>query len=137
MGKPFKFIVVTFFASTLLASCAVTTRMTEGTSETFVNTSEASTKFTSSTSPRGDSEDSADATQYIRINMARLRAEMAVGQGEHLTNLAILMDIENTKKPAFYSMTKEKFGELFSSSNVSAEELLGKLYIEISKLPVS
>jgi hypothetical protein len=138
MGIKIKFFVVAVSTLTLLASCAVTTKMTEGSSETFANTTEASSKFTSSTFPRGDDdEDSANATEYIRINMARLRANMAVGQGEYLSNLAVLLDIHESKRPAFFQMTKTKFDVLFSSPKTPAEELLGKLYIEISHMPVT
>ena len=136
MDRSFKFFVIAVPALILLASCAVTTESTEGTSETFLNTSEVSTDFSSSTFPRGDG-DSANAIKYIHFNMARLRADMAVGQGEYLSSLAVVMDINETKKPAFYHMTKAKFHQLFASPNTSAEELLGKLTLEISHMTVS
>ena len=137
MGIKIKIFVVAISTLTLLASCGVTTKMTEGTSETIANTSEASSKFTSSTFPRGDDDDSENATEYIRINMARLRADMAVGQGEYLSNLAVLLDIHESKRPAFFQMTKTKFDVLFSSPKTPTEELLGKLYMEISHMPVT
>ena len=137
MSIKFKYFVLAVSALTLLASCAVTTRMTEGTTETFGNTTEASSTLTFSTSLRSDDDNSAEVKQFMRINMARLRADMAVGKGEYLVNLAVLLDIEETKKTAFYQMTKDQFKLLFASPDTSAEELLAKLNKEVTRLSVS
>ena len=75
----------------ILTSCAFTNTMTE----TIENTSDASTDFTSSTSPRADHRASsrARAVAFADANFARLRAEMAVGNGEHLASLGFLLGV--------------------------------------------
>lgn len=138
MEKLIKRYVVIISALSILASCAVTTRSTEGTSETFINTSEASSKFTSSTSPRSRSDSSPKVDpvlEYMRNNMARIQADMAVGYGEYLVTLAVLMKIPDAQKQPFYRMTKDKFYVLFPDSNTSAEQLRNSLYTELSHLP--
>jgi len=58
-----------------------------------------------------------------------------VGGGEHLTSLATLMGISDSRKPEFFSLTKDKFSTLFSSDQVTPEELLAMLDSEISADP--
>jgi hypothetical protein len=118
------------FFLTQLTSCAVTTRATEGSSDTFVNTTEASSKFTSSTFPRSKNEGKAEAVlKYARANFSRIRADIAVGQGEHLASLAVLLEIKDANKDAFFALTKQQFTTLFSSSNTTAENFIKELNI--------
>lgn len=129
-------IVITLIASSMiLSSCAVTTRATEGSSETFGNTSEASSKFSSSTFPNSDDEAKLEeVTKFARTNLERLRADMAVGHGEYLTALAILLEISKSRQEAFYTMTKTRYRHLFNSPETTAEELLVRLKQELVNL---
>ena len=52
---------------------------------------------------------------------------MAVGGGENLETLAVLMDVEEADRPAFYALTKQNFAALFPSNDVTAGDLLTNL----------
>ncbi len=124
-----------------VSSCAVTTKPTEGTSETFQNTSEASTDLTSSTSPRSSSgksesdESKKQALEFTKVNFERVRTDMAVGGGEHLTSLATLLGVSDSCKAEFFSLTKNRFSTLFISDQIAPEELLAELDSELSANP--
>jgi len=122
----------------LVYACATTTAPTESSSKTFHNTTDASTKFTSSTSPGGGSSDSAQNEQalaFSRVNLERLKTDMALGGGEHLTSLATLLDIPAHHQQEFFAMTKANFNLLFVSENTTAEELLARLDNELDANP--
>ena len=122
-GLNFNTVVLLGLAG-LLSSCA----LTESTTETIGNTTNASIKFTSSTSP-GQSSSALDPKVYAftAVNFDRLREDMARGGGEYLTSLASLIGIPESQHPAFFALTKERFPTLFSSEQTTPEELLGKL----------
>ena len=122
----------------MVYACATTTDTTESSSKTFHNTTEASSKFTSSTSPGGGSSDSAKNEQalvFSKVNLERIKTDMALGGGEHLTSLATLLDIPAHNQPEFFAMTKANFNTLFVSENTTAEELLARLDSELSANP--
>jgi hypothetical protein len=122
----------------LVSSCAVTTRSTEGSSETFQNTSEASTEFTSSTSPR-DEEEKSEALKVKRFaaaNLDRLKEDMARGNGEHLTVFAHLLGIKETHQSEFFTVTKQNYPVLFGSEPTTSEDLLTRLDTELNANPV-
>lgn len=116
----------------MLASCAIT----ESTTETMANTVEASTDFTSSTSPR-DSSSAADQKIYAftTVNFDRIREDMARGEGEYLASLASLLGVPETEQPAFFAMAKEKFPVLFRSEQTTPEEMLANLQSELAAHP--
>jgi hypothetical protein len=60
---------------------------------------------------------------------------MALGGGEHLTSLAVLMDIPEAQQASFFMLTKEKFSILYSSANTTPEEMLTKLDEELATHP--
>ncbi len=119
---------VMLFAISLLSSCAVTTESTEASSETFGNTSDASTELTSSTSER-DKEDkqAARLLRYVRANFDRIRSDIAVGEGEHLATLAVLLDIDESKTHQFFQLSKSHFNELYPYDETTPEELVHHL----------
>jgi len=122
----------------MIYACAVTTKTTEGTSETFQNTTDASSEFTSSTSPRADSAKSSKndrALAFSKVKLERIKTDMAVGGGEHLTSLATLLGVPAQKQPEFFALTKANFSTLFSSEQTTAEELLARLEDEIGANP--
>jgi PBP1b-binding outer membrane lipoprotein LpoB len=122
----------------LVSACATTTAPTESSTKTTGNTTDASTKFTSSTSPGGGSSDSAkneQALAFAKVNLERIKTDMALGGGEHLTSLATLMEVPARNQPEFFAMTKANFSTLFGSENTTAEELLAGLDNELSANP--
>jgi len=119
---------VMLFAISLLSSCAVTTESTEASSETFGNTSDASTDLTSSTSEK-DEEDKQTARllRYVRANFDRIRSDIAVGEGEHLATLAVLLDVDQSETHQFFQMSKSHFYELYPDDETTPEQLVRHL----------
>ncbi len=121
----------------ITTSCAVTTRSFQGTSETFENTSDASTDFTSSTSIREDKSYDMDrqVLAYADSNLNQLREEMARGGGEHLTAFAYLLGIKESHQPEFFALTKEKYSVLFSSEPTTGKQLVARVNDELRDYP--
>jgi hypothetical protein len=129
-------MLLSFVSMVLLSSCAVFTRATEGTTETLENTSEASTDFTSSTSPRDDDSSQAEKTRaFAAANLDRLREDMARGGGEHLASLAHLLGVSPNHREDFFVLTREKYPVLFSSEPTVPEDLLARLDTELNAHP--
>jgi PBP1b-binding outer membrane lipoprotein LpoB len=122
----------------IVYACATTTAPTESSSKTTHNTTDASSKFTSSTSPGGGSSDSAQKEQalaFSKVNLERIKTDMALGGGEHLTSLATLLDVPARNQPEFFALTKTNFNTLVDSENTTAEELLARLDNELDANP--
>ena len=122
----------------MVYGCATTTAPTEASSKTFHNTTDASSKFTSSTSPGGGSSDLAKKEQalaFSKVNLERIKTDMALGGGEHLTSLATLLDVPTHNQQAFFALTKANFSTLFDPENTTAEELLARLDNELNANP--
>ena len=131
-------VVAVLGVMSILYACAVTNSSTESSSQTFQNTTDASSKFTSSTSPGSDSSDSAKKEQalaFSKMNLERIKTDMAVGGGEHLTSLATLLEIPAYNQQEFFTLTKSNFSTLFSSEQTTAEELLARLDDELNDNP--
>jgi hypothetical protein len=131
-------VVAVLGVMSILYACAVTNSSTESSSQTFQNTTDASSKFTSSTSPGSDSSESAKKEQalaFSKMNLERIKTDMAVGGGEHLTSLATLMEIPAYNQQEFFTLTKSNFSTLFSSEQTTAEELLARLDDELNANP--
>jgi hypothetical protein len=121
----------------LLSSCAVFTRSTEGTSETLHNTTDVSTDFTSSTSPRDEDKNSEaqKVKAFAAVNIDRLKEDMARGSGEHLTAFAHLLGIKENHKSDFFTLTKQNYPVLFSSEPTTSEDMLARLNTELNDYP--
>ena len=120
----------------ILSACAITTRSTEGTSETIHNTSDASTDFTSSTSPRDDEKsDAQNVKQFASVNLDRLKEDMARGGGEHLTAFAHLLGIKESHQPEFFKVSKQNYAKLFSPEPTTSEDMLARLDTELDAYP--
>lgn len=61
---------------------------------------------------------------YAGANIDNLQRDMALGHGESLATLAHLMGIQDADKPAFYSLTKAHFTDIFPSADVTAGQML-------------
>ena len=67
---------------------------------------------------------SARLSVYAGANIDKLQRDIALGNGESLATLAHLMGIQDADKPAFYSMTKSHFADIFPSEDVTAGQML-------------
>lgn len=133
---PIRLMAVVGF-TVLLSSCATTTDSTEGTSETFGNTTHASTDFTSSTSP-GDEDKKPEAQNvkvFAAVNLDRLKEDMALGSGEHLTAFAHLLGIKEAHRTEFFAFTKQNYPILFSSEPTTSDMMLARLNTELNAYP--
>lgn len=120
------------FVMLFVSACAVTTDSTKSSSETFQNTTDASSDLTSSTSHRDENNDHDEQVlKFVQSNYTRLRSDIAVGEGEHLKTLATLLSIDDANKDRFYAMTKNKFNHLFVSSDTTAKQFIANLHREI------
>jgi hypothetical protein len=134
-SNPFKSPGTLLLAMLVLSSCAVTTDSTKSSTETFENTTDASSEFTSSTSPRDNEHhpQRARVNEFTTGNFERLRADVAVGNGEHLAALAALLGIAEADRPAFYRFAKARFSAWFSSDRTSAADFLARLRADLAR----
>ena len=63
------------------------------------------------------------AFNFLDSNMEKVARDMAVGEGENLTTLAVLMGIDEQHRPTFYQSTKDNFSKIFSGENVRSREV--------------
>ena len=73
---------------------------------------------------------------FAAINFDNLSQEMAQGQGEHLTSLAILMDIPVSQQPAFFAMTQEKYTTLVQDGETSPKAVVKAIHDAMLDHPV-
>ena len=64
---------------------------------------------------------------FAAVNLDSLSQEMAQGQGEHLTSLAVLMGVPTEHQPAFFTMTQENYTSLFPSEKTTSTDMLATL----------
>jgi hypothetical protein len=117
----------------LSTGCSTLTDSIAASSQTFTNTTKATSEVISS---QGGSKSSQlqQAVKFASINWMRLAENMANGQGEHLQTLADLLGVKPAQKPAFYAMTKNHYQQLFPSAQITPEQLIHNLQIEIKQL---
>jgi len=129
--------IATVIGAFLLVACSVTTAPTDASSGTTGQTTDATSDLTSSTTLDDDEDDSEEKQQeeavedFVAANFSQLRADMSVGRGEYLGSLATLLAVDDIRKEAFYTMTKNNFSQLFVSSSTSAKELVLNLKQEM------
>jgi hypothetical protein len=61
---------------------------------------------------------------FAGANIDRLAREMALGEGESLEALAVLMSVDVADRPAFYALTQAQFATLFPKSEMTSGEML-------------
>ena len=66
-------------------------------------------------------------SMFIDLNKEKLARDMSRGEGEALDSLAALIGIADEHKPAFEEVTQQNFGTIFSSLDVTAEDILASL----------
>jgi hypothetical protein len=65
--------------------------------------------------------------EFAKVNLERLRNDMAAGQGEYLASLATLLNIEPSRQPAFFTFTRDRFTVLFPNDRTTAADMLATL----------
>lgn len=70
---------------------------------------------------------------FIDGNMDNLARDIAKGQGETLNTLSEVWGIKDADKASFNTMAKQNFAVVFSSENVTSNEVLNNLNALISK----
>lgn len=119
----------------IVSGCAVTTRSTEGTSETLQNTTDASSDFTSSTSPRDETRrNDQKVKQFASVNRDRIREDAARGGGEHLAAFAYLLGVKQERQPEFFQAARENYSQLFASERTT-DDLVAQLSAEVEAHP--
>src|SRR5262249_14909779 len=72
---------------------------------------------------------------FAAANFEHLKADMARGQGEHLSLFAQLLGIPPEHQAEFCTFTQEKFPVLFPSEHVASTEMVATLSSELSRHP--
>jgi hypothetical protein len=117
--------IVLVSAGFVLTAC----NTTKATVDTFA-------KFTSSTSPGewinadGVIRDSQKARLFAAVAFENLEQDIARGNGEYLTSLAVLLKIPAGKQDEFRTLSQSKYPFLFASDRRTAESMLATLTSE-------
>jgi hypothetical protein len=61
---------------------------------------------------------------FVADNMDNLARDIAKGSGEHLTTLAVLMEISEGQRAVFYSKLQTNFAKIYTSDTVSHSEVI-------------
>lgn len=115
---------VVVLASTVFVASGCNT--TKATVDTFA-------KFTSSTSPDawfdadGVVTESQKARLFTAVAFENLEEDIARGQGEYLTSLAVLMKVPPEEQDKFRAHTQRNYSLLFAPDRRVAESMLGML----------
>ncbi len=63
-------------------------------------------------------------TRYVADNLDSLAIDIARGSGEYLSTFAVLMEVNDSERAAFYSKLQNNFSRIFPSQNVTHLEVL-------------
>ena len=97
------------------------------TNGTFGNQTFGITSGTSGCTQDGAVKSTWKTAMFIDGNKEKLARDMSVGQGETLDSLAKVMGVREEDKATFFVATKENFGRIFASENVSTDQILVSL----------
>ncbi|HEB70533.1 MAG TPA: DUF3015 domain-containing protein [Desulfobulbus sp.] len=112
--------------SALLTGCGTTSAPTESSTKTTDKTVNSTMDASSSSTP-GKNSSTARAEQFSRENFARIKADMAVGGGEHLAALAVLLDVPPKNEERFFALTRTQYAALYATSDTDAGRMLTRL----------
>jgi uncharacterized protein YceK len=127
-------VLIILATTVMLSGCSALTDSIAASTQTFTNSTESSTRVSSSNNSKQASLKIQQAVEFVKVNWMQLSSNMASGQGEHLSTMADLMGVKPAQKPAFYSMAKSKFSQLFPTTETTPEQLVNSLKVEIGKL---
>lgn len=71
-----------------------------------------------------------ETNQFVADNMDALAADIAKGNGEYIDTLSTMLNVSDPV--AFKSTLQNNFEEIFTSADVSAEEVTSKIYSFVS-----
>lgn len=97
------------------------------TNGTFGNQTFGISSGTAGCSKDGVVQKYAAADAFTGANIEKLARDMSVGHGEALETLADLMGIADDHKSTFFQFSKNNFTKIFSSENVTSEQVLSSL----------
>jgi len=126
MNKPAAILPRLFFVMALgltLSACTVT----DPSSSSRSTGGDGSSSLTSDGLLKQDHK----IQEFARVNFEKLKEDMALGQGEYLASLAALMGEEKARQAEFFAFTKEKFPSVFSSDQITSNEMLATLNREL------
>ena len=66
----------------------------------------------------------AEVKVLLMSSLDSLAADVARGEGETLRSLAVLMAIEETDQPRFFTSLQDNFVRIFPTENVTADEVI-------------
>ncbi len=61
---------------------------------------------------------------FVSENLDNLAIDIARGSGEYLSTFAVLMDVRESDRAAFYAKLQRNFSRIFTSSNVTHDEVI-------------
>lgn len=67
------------------------------------------------------------ANVFVNDNMQQLAVDFSRGEGEALNSLVNLMGVETQDKDLFATVVRSNFADIFSSENVTAQDVLSNL----------
>lgn len=71
-----------------------------------------------------------ETNQFVADNMDALAADIAKGEGEYIDTLSSMLNVSDSV--AFKATLQNNFDEIFTSADVSAEEVTNKIYSFVS-----
>jgi hypothetical protein len=122
-----------------VGSCGWGSKVFKGQRGVFPQALAATTNGTSGNQTFGISTGTSGCTQdgvvssnwktamFIDGNKKALARDMSIGSGETLEALAKLIGISDADKAAFYQAAKNNFAQIFTSADVTTEQLLASL----------
>ncbi len=66
----------------------------------------------------------AAVSTFMTANIDKVAHDMAIGRGESMDTLAALMGMTEEHKTRFFSMSKNNFDQIFSSTSTTSEEAI-------------
>jgi uncharacterized protein YceK len=117
-----------------LSGCSAITDSIGASTQTFTNTTESSSRISSSNDSSHASLKTQQAIEFAKVNWMQLSSNMANGQGEYLSVIADLLGVNPAQKQAFYNLSKSKFSQFFPSTETTPEQLVNRLKTEASHL---
>lgn len=119
----------------LNAALITTLGLTAGACTVVTDPSSGSNATTGGSSSTAFMNRQQQTAEFAKVNLERLRNDMAAGRGEYLASLATLLEIEPSRQPAFFTFTQNKFAVLFPNDRTTAAEMLATLNRELRADP--
>ncbi len=131
--KLYKLISFLFFGLwvALFAGCTTTSAPSETATDMTGNVVDVSSGFVSSSSPDSIFEDSAKVEEFVFKNFARVKFDIAVGAGEYVSALGLLLHIPSERESEFLCFAKKRYSLLFPSESTTSAEMIASLNQEL------